>query len=139
VTFHAIITKTETVYLIDGYEVPREVYDAFRPSKMFPAESGLSLDEAQKRLDAIKAETDKRPRADRGPYFALAIDGAHPLRSDALAVHPKQIKQAAARNKRHGINVEYDRHGRPVFTDANQRRKLMKLEGVRQMNSYYGA
>ncbi len=64
---------------------------------------------------------------------------AWPIRSDAMAVHSKQIPAVLARNKRHGLNIPYDRMGRPILADAGQRRALMKLEGVRQMNSYYGA
>lgn len=136
-TFNCIATETETVYFIDGYEVPQEVYDAFRPSKMFPTDNGMSLADAEKELAAIKACAEPREE-NRGPCFATAIDSAHPIRSDALAVHPKQIKQVLARNKRHGLTIPYDREGRPVFTDPNQRKKLCKIEGVRDKNSYYG-
>ncbi len=136
-TFHAVATETETTYFIDGFEVPQAVYDTFRPSKLFPVDTGMSLAEAEEYLAAIKACAEPREE-NRGPCFALAISGDKPIRSDALAVHPKQIKQVLARNKRHGLSIPYDREGRPVFTDPNQRKKLCKIEGVRDMNSYYG-
>lgn len=73
-----------------------------------------------------------------GVVFQNAINDAHPLRSDALAVHTRQIPAVLARNAKHGIHVRYDRAGRPVFTDKGQRKALMKLEKVRSMNSYDG-
>jgi len=132
-----VFTATDTSYMIDGIEVPQVVYDTLLPSKLFPIDTGMSLQEAMDRLDYLKGIAPPLPDH-KGPYFALAIDGAHPVRSDALAVHSKQIPQVVARNKRHGLSIEYDKIGRPVFTDAGQRRKLMKIEGYRKMNSAYG-
>ena len=126
-----------TVYFVDGYRVPADVYDTLYPSKLFPRETGWTVEEAMAVLDGLKKSVPPPP-PHRGPYFALAINDAHPLRSDALAVHPKQIEAVKKRNAKHGLNVRYDRRGRPVFTDAAQRRKLMKIEGVRQQNSAYG-
>lgn len=74
----------------------------------------------------------------RAVMFATAYSLTRPLASDALAVHPKQIEEARARDKRHGVSVDYDRHGRPLFTCAAQRRKYMQMRKVRQLNSYYG-
>lgn len=135
-TFQTIIDETGSYYFVDGFEVPQAVYDAFRPSKMFPTAT-MPMEDALKELARIKATT-KRAERKAAPYFALAIDSAHPIKSDALAVHPKQIKQVLARNKKHGLSIPYDRHGRPVLTDPNMRRKLMKLEKVRDLNSPYG-
>lgn len=78
------------------------------------------------------------PEQEGTPMFGNS-PRAWPWVSDSLAVHSKQIGQVKERNARHGLNIEYDRKGRPVCTDAGQRKKLMKLEGVRQQNSYYGA
>ena len=122
---------------VDGYPVPEEVYDGLLPSRLFPNPAAMPREKAEEALESIKAATPP-PEPHKGPYFNLAIDGAHPLKSDALAVHPKQIAAVKERNKRHGLSIDYDRHGRPVFTDAGQRKKLMKIEGVRQMNSYTG-
>jgi uncharacterized FAD-dependent dehydrogenase len=73
-----------------------------------------------------------------GVMFADSITNAKPLRSDALAIHSKQREAIMARNAKHGINIHYDRAGRPVFTDKGQRKALMKLEKVRSMNSFDG-
>lgn len=137
-TFEAVTDSDgTTAYYADGYPVPQAVYDTLFPSKLFPVDTGLSLEQARAILARIVAET-PAPAKHKGPYFNLAIDGAHPLASEALAIHSSQREKVMARNARHGLNVAYDKKGRPVFTDAGQRRKLMKLEGVRQMNSYYG-
>ena len=124
-------------YYVDGYRVPADVYDTLHPSKLFPRETGWTVEEALAVVEGLKKSV--VPVEHKGPYFALAINDAHPLRSEALACHPKQIAAIRARNKKHGLDIPYDKHGRPVFTDAGQRRKLMKIEGVRQQNSYYGA
>ncbi len=62
-----------------------------------------------------------------------------PMKSEALAVHPDQIPEALARNKRHGIQgVSYDRLGRAVLADRGARRDLMRLEGVHDNQGGYG-
>lgn len=129
-------TRGMVTYFIDGIRVSQAVFDTLFPSKLFPAETGLTEAEARAVLGRMIPAA---PPPRTTPHLSRAITGAKPLKSEALAVHRKQIAAVKARNKRHGINVDYDRLGRPVFTDAGQRRALMKLEGVRQMNSAYGA
>lgn len=73
-----------------------------------------------------------------GVVFADAITNAKPLKSDALACHSSQREAIMARNAKHGIHVNYDGLGRPVFTDKGQRKALMRLEKVRSMNSFDG-
>jgi hypothetical protein len=138
-TFEVIITAGGVrLWAVDGYSVPEQVYDTLHPSKLFPADTGMTEAEALVVLDFIKSAAP--PPDHRGPYIHTAITGAKPLRSDALGVRTKDIPAAMARLKKHGITgVRYDRVGRAVFADAGARRALMKLEGVRQMNSYYGA
>lgn len=62
-----------------------------------------------------------------------------PMRSEAMGVHTSQIPAVMARNKKHGLSIPYDRLGRPILADAGQRKALMKVNKVKQMNSYYGA
>jgi uncharacterized protein YigE (DUF2233 family) len=63
--------------------------------------------------------------------------GCWPMMSDACAVHPKQVEQANARNKRHGVNVEYSPNsGRAIIPDAKAYKKLRKLEGYHFNNGY---
>ena len=62
-----------------------------------------------------------------------------PMVSDALAVHPKQIAAAEARNKRHGVNVVYEpKSGRAILPDRNERRKLLRLETFHDNDAGYG-
>lgn len=73
------------------------------------------------------------------PMFGnVAINDARPWKSDALAVHSKQIEAVKARNAKHGLNIPYDKMGRPICTDAGQRKKLMRIEKVRSQNSFDG-
>ncbi len=58
--------------------------------------------------------------------------------SEALAVHPDQIEQARARNRRHGINVDYTADGRAILMDRGQRRDMLKLEGFVDKRGSYG-
>ena len=48
--------------------------------------------------------------------------------SESLAVHPDQIPEVLERNRRHGLHIEYDRHGRPKIADSGQRRDLVRIE-----------
>lgn len=71
------------------------------------------------------------------PQLALGTSSGWPMVSDALAVHPKQVDQANARAKRHGIQVQYRPDGRPVIPDASNRYKLLKLEAFHDNNGGY--
>lgn len=136
-TFDVVMTKESRWCFVDGYPVPDVVYDTLLPAKLFPVDTGLSREEAEAFVATVKAETP--PPADNGfVHYQPAIRGNKPIRSEALAVHTKQIPAVLARNAKHGIHIRYDRVGRPVFTDKGQRKALMKLEKVRSMNSFDG-
>ena len=72
----------ERLCSIDGYPVPEDVYDGLLPSKLFPSDAALPQEEALAALEEIKASA-PAPEPHKGPYFVLAIDGAHPLKSTA--------------------------------------------------------
>jgi hypothetical protein len=61
-----------------------------------------------------------------------------PIHSEALAVHPRQIKDVLARNAKYGLNVEYDKKGRPILRDRKQRQRLLQIEGLIDRNAGYG-
>jgi hypothetical protein len=89
------------VYCIDGNEVTKEEFDLAFPYK---------------------------------PLEGKAPGGQHPagwpFKSDALAVHPKQIPEAMARDRAHGIETEYDpEDGRAIMKDPGHRRAMMKSLG----------
>lgn len=79
-----------------------------------------------------------------GVVFSNAITNSKPMKSDSLAIHSKQRAAVMARNAKRGLVIPYDKHGRPVFTDAGQRKSLMKIESeamqvkIVKQNSYDG-
>lgn len=78
------------------------------------------------------------PDQEGTPMFGNSTVG-WPIRSEAMAVHRKQIPEVLARNKKHGLSIPYDRTGRPILADAGQRKALMKVERYIDRNSFYGA
>lgn len=61
-----------------------------------------------------------------------------PLASDALAVHPKQVKEAEQDAKNKGVPVDFMPDGRPVFTSREQRKRYCAAYGFRDNNAGYG-
>lgn len=60
-----------------------------------------------------------------------------PMKCEALAVHPRQVEAINARNKRHGINVQYEpKWGLAIIPDEGEYKKLRRLEGVHFNNAY---
>lgn len=60
-----------------------------------------------------------------------------PKKSPALSCHPKQVKQANARARKHGLTgVHYQPNGMCVLADNASRRKLMRLEGMHDNRSF---
>ena len=60
-----------------------------------------------------------------------------PMKSEALAVHPSQVAQMNARNKKHGVNVQYcPKWGTAIIPDSGAYKRLRKLENARHNNSY---
>lgn len=66
----------------------------------------------------------------------LPVGWHTPVLSDALAVHPRQIPEAMARDKLHGLNIEYLPDGRPKITSQAQKRALIKSLGLHENNCY---
>lgn len=62
-----------------------------------------------------------------------------PMKSDALAIHPSQIKAVMEHDRKHGIATEYDpKDGRCIIKDQGQYRDLLKLRKMHQNNGGYG-
>lgn len=52
--------------------------------------------------------------------------------SESLAVHPDQIQEQMAEDRRVGSVVpDYDQHGRPTFSNSNDFRDYAKRHGMR--------
>ena len=61
-----------------------------------------------------------------------------PVVSDALMVHPDQIPEAMAHDKKSGVlGVEYLPDGRPVYNNEGQMRKAMKALKMHRNNCFY--
>lgn len=79
------------------------------------------------------------PRARKGDIVGGTPLSGWPMKSEALAVHPDQVDEANERNKRAGVNVEYEPGtGVPTIPDRGERRKLLKLEGFFDKDSFTG-
>lgn len=62
-----------------------------------------------------------------------------PMRSEALAVHPDQVAEGNARNKKAGVGARYEAGtGICVIPDRGDRKKLLKVEGLHDNHGGYG-
>lgn len=107
-TFISRGSGAKQTWWIDGRQVSKEEYDAALPNVEEPIGDGSGLVQFK------------------------------PMESMALAVHPKQVEEANARNKRHGVGVEYRPDGMAMLTSREGRRKLNRLEGFHDNNGGYG-
>ena len=101
------------LHFLDGRQVTRAEYDRAVPSK---------LD------DLFEAGT-------TAPSHTTTC---WPMMSDALAVHPDQVAEATARNRKHGVNVGYLPDGTALLPDRGARKAILKLEGFHDNNGGYG-
>ena len=60
-----------------------------------------------------------------------------PLASDAMAVHPKQVKEAREDAIKKGVPVDFLEDGRPVFTSRKQRADYLKAYGFHDRDACY--
>lgn len=68
----------------------------------------------------------------------VVAPGIWPMESLASAVHPKQVDEANARNKNHGIAATYKPDGTCVIQDRAARKQLNALEGFHDKQGGYG-
>ena len=95
-------------YFIEGVEVSEARY-----SERFPDKNGVPM------MNGISVSS-------------------WPQTSRAFAVHPKQVKQARDRAKRHGLSVQYKADGTCVIPTRGERQRLGVLEGFRDNDAGYG-
>lgn len=89
-------------------------------------------------LDAFYREIHSAPRRKTGRARRGGCDTFRNFESKAMAVHPKQVKQARDRAKRHGIAVEYKDDGTAILQSPGARKALMNLEGLRDQSGFGG-
>lgn len=64
--------------------------------------------------------------------------GCWPMVSEAAAVHPSQIAEAKDLIRRKGgVDCEFDKHGRPIFTSMGHRRRCLRAMGYEDKKGYY--
>lgn len=81
---------------------------------------------------------DRKQGGRRGHGTVPGAGHCWPQVNEALACHPDQVPAFNARNKKHGINVEYNPKGFAIIPDEAAYRRLRKKEGVHHRNSYNG-
>jgi len=67
-----------------------------------------------------------------------SLIGWKPLVSDALAVHPKQVKEATDDAEKKGVPTEFRRDGRPIFRTREHRKRYMQKYGFFDKAGGYG-
>ena len=70
------------------------------------------------------------------PFVACA--SCWPMTSEALSCTENQVAAMNARNARHGIATRYDRTGLAHVPTRGDRAKLLRLEGMHDVNGGYG-
>lgn len=80
---------------------------------------------------AIRAQLTARPsRKSAAQANAYRFNNGHSYASDALGVHPSQIKEASETLRSHGVNVDFDKEGRAIIDSDKQYRDIGKATGM---------
>ena len=75
-------------------------------------------------------------RAEQGHMKNTAWEPCNWIHSQGMAVHPSQVAEARAFNKRHGVpTTDYDPTGAPIFTSPGQMKAYGKAWGAGKMNA----
>lgn len=86
--------------------------------------------------EVTKEEYDRalpdKPMGGQAPCFFK------PLESDALAVHPDQVKEATADAARKGVPTDFLADGRPVLRTRKHRAAYLKAYGFFDRDAGYG-
>lgn len=59
------------------------------------------------------------------------------MKSEALAVHPNQRKEATENARKQGVPTEFDKQGRPIFMDRAHRRAYCRAYGFYDRDAGY--
>jgi len=62
--------------------------------------------------------------------------GHWPKKSDALGVHPSQVKEAMEHDRAHGVPTDYTKDGRAILKDRQHFTALRKLHGMNDRSGY---
>jgi hypothetical protein len=65
------------------------------------------------------------------------VSSTYPKKSDAMGVHPSQVKEARAADERLGVPIQYEKTGEAVYESATQRKKHCEAHGFYDRNGGY--
>lgn len=68
----------------------------------------------------------------------MGLCGWTPIVSEAMCYHPKQVAEAREFYKKKGINVEIRPTGHVVFATRQQRREVLRVNGIHDNQGGYG-
>lgn len=106
----------ETLYFRDGVRITKAEYEA-----------------------AIAAMPNRLNLGAEGEPLVGQGTTGWPLTSEACAVHPNQVERANEWNRRNGVNVQHDpKTGNAIIPDRAERKRLLRLRGYVDRNSFTG-
>jgi len=72
----------------------------------------------------------------------LIVEGNRPwsraIKSDAMSVHPSQVKEAMEHCRKMGVPTDYTEDGRPILRDRNHRARFMRANQFFDKDGGYG-
>ena len=90
-------------------------------------------------LEVSKEEFDEAfPALPGGDTPWMGFIGWKPIVSDAMAVHPSQVKEAVLDAAKKGVPTEFLPDGRPVLTSRSHRRAYLRAYRFHDRNGGYG-
>lgn len=101
-------------YKVDGREVSKAEYD-----RLFAADRAALPQVSEARASTAKGK-------------------GWPRKSDSMAVHPSQRKEAMAEADKLGVPTHYEDDGRPIIRDRNHNRRLAQALGYHSLDGGYG-
>jgi len=111
VTGRIIGSGDKTRYVIDGKEVTKEVFNMAFPDKPLDFSRGAS---------------------------SVTLWNK-PVVSNALACHPDQIPEIMERNRKAGVNIDYNSEGQPILRSSRDKLNLMRVENCHDRDGAYSS
>lgn len=81
-----------------------------------------------------KGKTLRRDIVSEHSTKGLPASKGWPMECDALAVHPSQVKDQMAHDRKMGVNVGYSPEGSVIFENKAQKDKYLKAHGFHDRN-----
>lgn len=122
---------------------------SFRPEGAAVGTEKIKLMFSDEELEAaiIERDADGNPVIEHeGQRHVMAYhaDWSHcaaagwPMTSNAMGVHPSQVRQAEEHSRRMGVPTHYTPTGEPILTSRSHRRRYAHAIGMYDRNAGYG-